>query len=118
MNIQPSYNMQYRYQTAGVQNYSSNPSFCGKTDKLIDQILTTQRLKQINITFDEARNIIESKGYKIVFKRGSHVSVPVGEDKNLTMMIPHNNRKYMCYQDVKRIKFLLEDDIKGALSVR
>ena len=93
---------------------SSGPCFCGKTPKkLIDKINSTKDSKKVKLTFDEAVKIYQYLGYDVLFKRGSHAVVPVEENLNLLLVIPHKD-KVISPTDVEKLRFVINGDIEGA----
>ena len=104
-----NYNSSYNQRTA------TNPAFCGKTQqKLIKQIMSVENNKKIHLTFDETSKIYKYLGYDVILKRGSHAIIPVNEQVNLSLPIPHGD-KYVSAFDIKRLKCMINDDIEGAM---
>ena len=94
---------------------SSSPSFCGKSpQKLIQKILATEDNKKIHLTFDEVAKIYGYLGYDVLMKRGSHAVIPVNEQINIALPIPHKD-KYVSPFDIKRLKHMINGDIEKAL---
>lgn len=109
-----SYNNYNLYQN---QRMAANPVFCGKTpQKLIKQIMSVENNKKIHLTFDETSKIYKYLGYDVILKRGSHAIIPVNEQVNLSLPIPHGD-KYVSAFDIKRLKYVINGDIESAIKL-
>ena len=98
------------------QDLSIQPNFKSvKARKLIEKIQSAKHLKHINATFEDMVAIYEELGFDVILKRGSHATVPLTENKNLPLVIPHGS-KYVHPLDLKRLQFVLKGEIERALN--
>ena len=77
-----------------------------RAQKLINKIKGAEKMEKLQITFDELKSMYKEIGYDVLFKRGSHAIVPVNEDLNIPVVIPHK-RKNVHPFDLKRFKYIL-----------
>ena len=86
---------------------ANNVSFTSKrAQKLIEKIKGLEKMDKLQISFDELKSMYKEIGYDVLFKRGSHAIVPVSEDVNIPVVIPHK-RKNVHPFDLKRFKYIL-----------
>ena len=98
-----------------VKQTSSNPVFCGNSpQKIIQKVLATENPKHVHLTFDEVSKVYRYLGYDVLMKRGSHAVIPLTENTNLPLPIPHKD-KYVSPFDIKRLKYVINGDIENAL---
>jgi hypothetical protein len=108
-------------QIYSAQNPISKPnarlSFEGaRSKKLIAKIKNATQLKKIAITFDELVNAYKEIGYDVFFKRGSHAVVPITDNCNIPLVIPHDD-KYVSPYDLKRFRHVLNGEFEKAIRV-
>ena len=107
----------YNLNNITYNNNFADTSFCGASSrKLIKKILETDNLYNIKATFDDMVRAYEELGYDIVLKRGSHASIKVGSDYNMSLVIPHGD-KYVKMKDVLRLKYVASGDLENARKV-
>ena len=86
---------------------NNNITFSSKrAQKLIQKIKSVDKMDKLQITFDELKSMYKEIGYDVLFKRGSHAVVPVNEELNIPVVIPHK-RKNVHPFDLKRFKYIL-----------
>lgn len=92
----------------------TQPSFEGaQSRKLIAKIESAKQLKKLSVTFDQLVNAYKEIGFDVFFKRGSHAVVPVSDEYNIPLVIPHGN-KYVSPYDLKRFRYVLNGDYEKA----
>lgn len=86
---------------------TNNITFSSKrAQKLIEKIKVAEKMEKLQISFDELKSMYKEIGYDVLFKRGSHAIVPVNEELNIPVVIPHK-RKNVHPFDLKRFKYIL-----------
>ena len=93
---------------------TNNISFSSKrAQKLIEKVKGTEKMNKMQISFDELKSMYKEIGYDIVYKRGSHAIVPINEELNIPVVIPHK-RKNVHPFDLQRFKFILFGEFEKA----
>ena len=102
----------------GQQNLSSSqPSFEGaKSKKFLKEILNAKSLRKIKATFQDMIDAYKELGYDVILKRGSHAIVPVSEDFNIPLIIPHKDKCVSPF-DIKRLKLVMLGKLEEAKNV-
>jgi len=96
----------------------NNQSFYGaKARKLINRINGLDKFDKVDISFDELKSMYKEIGYDVIYKRGSHAIVPVTNDINIPVVIPHK-RKNVHPFDLKRFKYVLNGEFEKAKECR
>ena len=96
----------------------NNVIFTGaKAKKLISKLKNADKVDKLDISFDELKSMYREIGYDVVYKRGSHAIVPITEDLNISVVIPHK-RKNMHPYDLKRFKYVLMGEFDKAKNCR
>ena len=85
--------------------------------KLIEKIKKMEKMDKLDISFEELKSMYKEIGYDVFFKRGSHAIVPVTEDLNIPVIIPHK-RKNVHPFDLKRFKYILLGEFDKAKECR
>lgn len=91
--------------------------FCGvKYQKLIDKVEHAEKLKKLNITFEQLERMYNEIGYDVIHKPGSHAIVNLTENINIHVPIPHK-QKYVHFNDLKRFLLVKEGKFEEATRV-
>ena len=88
-----------------------------RAQKLIEKIKSTEKMDKVDISFDELKSMYKEIGYDVLYKRGSHAIVPITEDLNIPVIIPHK-RKNVHPFDLKRFKYILFGEFDKAKDCR
>lgn len=108
--------MTYAYSQGYSNRMASAPSFLGKPPrKLIEKLISTPNNKHVHFTFDEVEKIYNYLGFDVIRKRGSHTVVPLTDEINLTLVIPHGD-KHVSAVDIKRLRYVIAGELEKAVS--
>ena len=106
-----------RVELSNISNLN-NMAFSGaRARKLIEKIKNMKKLEKADVSFDELKSMYNEIGYDVVYKRGSHAVVPITEDFNIPVVIPHK-RKNVHPFDLKRFKYILTGEFDKAKDCR
>ena len=98
-------------------NFRYSQNFCGaKSRKFLKKLAEEPNLKCTNITFDDLVDAYKELGYDIVYKRGSHAIVPLNNEINITLVIPHG-RNHISRTDLKRLRYVIDGDFEKASKI-
>ena len=98
--------------------YTNNIAFSSqRAKKLIEKIRSMEKMDKADISFDELKSMYKEIGYDIIYKRGSHAIVPVNEDLNIPVIIPHKRKNVHPY-DLRRFKYILLGEFEKAKDLR
>lgn len=96
----------------------NNLSFCGaRARKLIEKVNQAEKMDKLKISFDELKSMYQEIGYDVVYKRGSHAIVPINENLNIPVVIPHKQKNVHPF-DLKRFKYIFLGDFDKAKNCR
>lgn len=95
-----------RVETLNLVNTDNNTFYGVRARKLIEKIQNLKKFDKIKISFDELKSMYEEIGYDVLYKRGSHAIVPVNEDINIPLVIPHKKKNVHPF-DLVRFKYIL-----------
>ena len=96
----------------------NNITFEGaRSRKLIEKVRSAEKIGKLKITFEELEGMYNEIGYDVFYKGGSHAVVPITEDVNLPIVIPHKKNNVHVH-DLKRFRYILAGEIDKALKCR
>lgn len=96
----------------------NNTNFSGaRARKLIEKIKNADKLDKLDISFNELKSMYEEIGYDVFYNRGSHAVVPVSEDFNIPLVIPHSTKNVTTI-DLWRFKYVLNGEPEKAKNIR
>ena len=93
---------------------ANNIAFTSKrAQKLINKVKSAEKIEKVHISFDELKLMYKEIGYEVVYKRGSHAVVPVTEDFNIPVVIPHKRKTVLPF-DLKRFLYVMSGEFDKA----
>lgn len=114
--IEYNYNMRVEFNNLGYTN--NQTTFTGaRARKLIEKINCSEKMDKLKITFEELKSMYKEIGYDVLYKRGSHAIVPINEELNIPVVIPHKKNNVHPF-DLKRFKYILLGDFEKAKECR
>lgn len=82
----------------------SSPSFGCRYEKIIKEIMTSQNPSKIQLSYDEACNVLEHLGYALRHHNGSHFVATSHNKQAITIVFPHGHHKFVDPAAIKDIK--------------
>ena len=95
-----------------IHNNHYQPHFEGAKEKLIDKILTADNPKKIKILISDVDRICTSMGLERLKKRGSHVTYKISENKFISFVNPHGNKRELSHCDKSKFQSFLKENYK------
>ena len=97
-------------------NFTSNVSFSGRVDKIIEALKNIKDYKHAKVTLNEAMAVYKKLGYQLRAKAGSHVTVTAPNGFEFCLKLPHGcERQFINQYDVKKLQCAANGDMEGLI---